>query len=178
MLTKIWKDPVGSVVIAAVILSIVGAVSTYLLGLWPTIVTWIKSVATYAVAPSQLPNWCIWLLGAVVLLIVLFALALVGKALRGDPRLLYVEDVIFKLRWRWAYLSDKNLGEVHSFCPHCDFQVFPQVASAYDAIDHIVYRCDSCGEQLAVFEDSYSELESKVRRLIQQKLRNGSWAKR
>jgi hypothetical protein len=176
-LTKIWKDPVWAAVISTAIVAAGGTVVTYLFGPWPTIGTWIKSVAAYGVATSQLPNWCIWLLGAVALPTVLFALALVWEALRGsnepDPRLLYVEDVILGLRWRWKYLSGGTFGDVHSFCPHCDFQVFPQDARAYDAIDRIAYSCDSCGAKLAEFAESHGELESKVRRFIQQKLKCG-----
>lgn len=181
MLAKLWKDPVWAAVISTAIVAAGGAIGTYLLDFWPIIGAWLKSVAAYAVAPSQLPNWAIWLLGAVALPTLLVTLAIIWQAIRGstepDPRLQYVDDVILGLRWRWKYVSGGSLSDVHSFCPHCDFQVFPLNASAYNAVDRIAFRCDSCGSDLAEFDESYDEIESKIRRFIQQKLRNGSWIK-
>jgi hypothetical protein len=87
----------------------------------------------------------------------------------------YTTDIFFGLRWRWKYFSDGGIYDAVTFCPHCDFQVFSQDVSSYRVIEHIMFRCDSCGRHLGEFQESFSSLENKTKRFIQQRLRNGSW---
>ena len=95
----------------------------------------------------------------------------------GDAALqAYTEDNFFGLRWRWNY-GNGQLSTLTTYCPHCDYQVFPANASAYRAIDRIQFHCDSCSAQLGEFEESWDALENKARRFVQQKLRNGTWSK-
>jgi hypothetical protein len=87
----------------------------------------------------------------------------------------YTVDMFFGLRWRWRYLEEGQPYEVHTFCPYCDFQVYPTNASAFRSVDRIAFHCDSCGQNLAAFDEPWEFVENKVKRFIQQKIRNGSW---
>lgn len=181
MLGKLWKDPVWGAVIAAGIVAVLGTVGTYFLDLWPTIGRYIAGIYETAQKPNGLPNWAFWLLVLTAIPTLLLALVLVWQAIApgSSPASwrAYLDDHFVGLRWRWKYFSDGTLGDVHSFCPHCDFQVFPRHASSYSAVDRIAFFCDACNRSLATFDESYEELESKIRRFIQQKVRNGTWSK-
>lgn len=87
----------------------------------------------------------------------------------------YREDLFFNLKWRWNYADDDFIYPLHTFCPNCDFQVYSKYASSYRGIDHISFECESCGRQLGKYSESTESLEDKVKRSIQQKLRNGTW---
>lgn len=181
MWKTIWKDPVWSSVIATVILATGGMAGMYFLNLWPTIGSYATDLAKSAVGPSEVPNWLFWIAVALAMPTVLFLLALLRNAFRSTTNSVtnnwhsYTEDNFFGLHWRWEYYSGGNIGGVHSFCPHCDFQVFPHQASAYSSLNCIAFHCDGCGQDLGTFNENYTSLESKVERFIQQKLRNNSW---
>lgn len=176
----LWKDPVWAAVISAGIIAAVGAGGSYLLGLWPGLSNEAGALWRVAGEQSKWSNWQVWLAVTMAFPSVLLTLALLWSAIRpstsaADWRHLYLEDQLVGLRWRWKNHSDGTLGDIHSFCPHCDFQVFSRHASAYAAVDRIDFHCDSCGRDLATFDEPYSQLESRVRRLIQQRIRAGTW---
>ena len=180
MWKALWKDPVWAPVISAGIVTAAGAGGTYLLGLWPAISDQAGSLWRTAGEQSKWSNWQVWMAVALAIPFVLLAVALLWRAIGAstsvdDWRNLYLEDKLVGLHWRWKYYPDGSLGDIHSFCPHCDFQVFPHQASAYVTIDRIGFHCDSCGRDLATFDERIEHLESRVRRHIQQKIRAGSW---
>jgi hypothetical protein len=181
MLKRIWKDPVWSSVIAGGILAVAGVGGTFFLGLWPSIGVWFLGVLAFALRPSELPNWAIWLLGAfglptlLLLLSLMWGLVRPNRDVTGKNWRAYTEDEFLGLRWRWMYLQSGNVGRPKPFCPSCDYQVFPHHASAYDVIDRIGFHCDSCGRTLPEFNESFGSLQSKIERFIQQKLRTGGW---
>jgi hypothetical protein len=89
----------------------------------------------------------------------------------------YTSDTFFACAGGWRYLDECGaiLG-LASFCPHCDFQVYPQNDSPFRAVDRIACRCDGCGRELLAFDEPVASLAGRVERFIQQKLRNGTWA--
>lgn len=179
MLKVVWKDPVWAAVIATGITAILGAMGAYLLGYWPAFQSAAATAWTFMLAPTQVSNWILALLAVPAALVVLLALALAWGlwSERSDTNsawTTYTSDNFFGLRWRWRYHAD-SIDRLVTFCPTCDYQVFPQDASAYNAIDRIAFKCDSCGQFLGSFDEPYDHLKSKAERLIQQKIRNNSW---
>lgn len=176
MLKSVWKDPVWASVIAAGITS----VGSYFAGWWPAIIQFLGAAWTFLFASSVIQNWLIGLVGLLAVPTVVFALQAAWQSThptesgRLDWRS-YKEDSFFGLRWRWSYSSIDQIQRLHTFCPHCDFQVFPERASSWDAVDRIRFRCDSCHSNLGEFQDRYESLESKTERFIQQKIRNKTW---
>lgn len=180
MLKRIWKDPVWAGVIAAVFSAGMLAVLSYLGGFWPTFALWLKGGWEYLLVETTVPNWLVLLLTLVSLPTILVGLILLWQRLRpstatGANWRSYTEDVFFGLRWRWRFGDDGDIYGVNTFCPHCDFQVFPQNASAWNAVDHIRFHCDSCHAELGDFQEAYGALKNKTERFIQQRIRNGSW---
>ena len=177
MLKKIWDHPFGKLLVV-VLTPIATALGTYLLGLWPIVMSWLKAGWAFFFQATQVAN---------VLLIVICSLALIGLGIlvfaiwanffaKGERTSWqnYTEDTFYGLRWRWRF-SEGRILNLNTFCPHCDYQVFPEQASSYRAIDAIAFTCDSCSHQLGRFEERFEDLESKVTRFIQQKARNGTW---
>ena len=80
-------------------------------------------------------------------------------------------DEFLGIRWRWRYYGNQgDVDEIHSFCPVCDYEVFPTNIPGC-----VLFRCESCGRDLRSFDMTHADLISRVIRLIQQKLRSGSW---
>ena len=182
MLKAAWKDPVWSAVIAAAVIAVISALGTYFLGFWPSIASGITIAWTWLFASTGVVNWLLLLLS----LVSTSALVIVGlvvwdssasSKVTGPHWTSYTEDRFFGLRWRWRYAGSR-IVDLNTFCPSCDFQVFPHNASAYSVVDRIGFSCDSCGKNLGEFDESLSHLESKAERFVQQKLRNGTWSTR
>lgn len=180
MLKKLWNDPVWSKVIAGAILGIGALFGTYFLNWWPTIGHFAINAYAFAFSTTHLSNWFIGILGLlatptiIVLLILIWQKIFPSTANTKDWRN-YGTDKFFGLRWRWRYFADGQIYDMHTFCPHCDFQVYAADASAYRAVDRIAFHCDSCGQGLGEFNESFESIESKVKRFVQQKIRNESW---
>lgn len=183
MVKKLWNDPVWSKVIAGVILAAGATIGAYFLNWWPNIGRFIKKGYELAFLSTNVPNWLLGLMSILSLPVILIAAALIWEKIhpketkKGPEWLSYRSDIYFNLRWRWNYFEDGNIFDLHTFCPHCDFQVFPHNASSFRMIDRIGFRCDSCGRNLGEMDESPDSLQNKVKRFIQQKLRNGFWAR-
>lgn len=89
----------------------------------------------------------------------------------------YTTDEFFGIRWRWRYGNDGGVYGLVSFCPACDYQVYAADASAYIVAPHISYRCEDCDRTLGEFEGTSEELENRVIRAIQKKIRTFTWPK-
>ena len=181
MWEKLWKDPVWSKVIATGIVAAVAALGAYLLGYWPFFRGAVSAGWNFLLAPNSIPNWVIALLvlGAVPSVILLAALA--WQVIRGEAPgsssldwTSYTTDVFFGLRWRWQY-SGGTIVRLNTFCLKCDYQLFSHEPSSYNFINRVSFSCDCCNGTLVEFKESEAELNSKVERLIQQKVRNNSW---
>jgi hypothetical protein len=170
---KIWHDPVWSKVISAAIIAAVAAAYAYYKGWLPAVLHRIVSGWIYVISPIAIPRW---LLVALVLL-GLYAVLITVKALlpqkpAGPNWTSYTTDSFDGLRWRWRYYGHE-IHNLYSFCPHCDFQVYPDDTSSYAA--RIGFRCESCGRNLGTVRGPYGAFQDKITRLIQQKLRTGSF---
>jgi hypothetical protein len=185
VLRKVWNDPVWSKVIAGAILA--AAALIYSLDWWPAIVRSFVAVSRFLAQGTSVPNWLLGLLALLTLptvAVVLFAIGISVIDRKREPQhraaaagwRSYTSDTFLGLLWRWSYISDGMPGGLASFCPHCDFQVYPHDASGFRSIDQIAYHCEACDRALVTLDESPHSLHNKVERLIQQKLRNGTWA--
>lgn len=179
MLKVIWNDPVWSKVIAASILALVAFVGTYFLNWWPIIGSYFSDGYVFITSKSLVPNWLLGMFALLVIPTLLLIGALIYSFLKPESPSApswknYTFDNFFGIVWRWKYI-DNTMSDMHTFCPHCDFQIFPKNASGFNAIDRIAFLCDSCHANLGEFNESYLSLENKAQRFSQQKIRNGSW---
>lgn len=177
---KLWHDPVWSKVIAGIILAIGAAIGAYFLDWWTAIDAFASSSYQFALSATSVPNWILMLMALLSLPTVALICAFAWQTAfpQKEDHLSwrnYTTDIYFNLRWRWKYFDDGGIYDPHTFCPHCDFQVFAQDVSSFRVIEHIAFHCDSCGRHLGEFQESFAALENKTKRFIQQKIRNGTW---
>jgi hypothetical protein len=88
----------------------------------------------------------------------------------------YTSDDFFGLDWRWHYSIYGEVESLASFCPHCDFQLYPESMDRMDSSGGSYrFRCDNCARDLGIVHESPSSLRSKVVRSIQRNQRSGQW---
>lgn len=177
VLRRIWADPVWSKVISTVIIAVPGSAALW--AGWTTFLTWINACIAFLGNATAVPNWLL-AIGVILSLIALgsgFLLAAI--ALRGavnpSPNT-YRRDYFIGMVWRWRYGIDNRVYDIVPFCPHCDFQIIPRRANAYQAVDCLVFECEHCGRFNTTINESWDDIERQVERRIHLKLRNGEWA--
>lgn len=126
MWKSIWNDPVWSKVISAAILAAAAALGTYFLDWWPVMGRYLSEGIAFSAAKSLIPNWLTAVLGLLAIPTLLLLLALAWQLLRPEKPSAadweaYTSDNFFGLLWRWRYIG-QSMSEMHTFCPHCDFQ--------------------------------------------------------
>lgn len=127
MVRKLWKDPVWSAVIAAGIV----AGTTYLLGYWPHIWQFVKSIPSLLANPVSIPLWAL-ILGVPVLSLAIPFFASFNT--KKEPRFLsYRSDTIFDIAWSWRWLP-------------------PGFHSSHYQIQDLTPRCPSCGAVLTIHD--------------------------
>ena len=179
MLKKVWADPVWSKVIATAICGI--AITAF--GWWDSIWNGLSIAWAYLMASALVPRWLFVLL-VIFALLGLFS-AYIFMALRRDAVAAakegdvdwsaYRTDEFLGLRWRWK-LNGGALYDVTVFCPSCDFQLDPLSDTLYQTLEGTKFRCD-CGCGPWSFKGSWPALEHQIKKMVQQKLRNGTWKK-
>lgn len=172
----LWSNVLGGLAVAGLL-----AIGGYLLDWWPSVRGVTIVTLEWLEARTETPNWVLcllsiptagflFLIGAGIWYKINPETAHIADAQWTD----YTKDRIFGLVWRWCYVGGV-IEQLVSFCPHCDYQVYPSNASGFAAVDRITFKCESCGRQLGTFDESVSYFESRVKRTIQQKLRNDDW---
>jgi hypothetical protein len=178
VLTKFSRHPVWSNVIAGLIVAGILAVAASTLNWWPTILRAVTAAYYFLGARTPVVNWLLGLLILIALMFVgvIVAIAIAPASRPPTPSVQdYTKDTFENLVWRWRYNVHGGIYDLTSFCPHCDFQVYPK-RSPYLAGSQSVYNCASCGRWLGVFNEPVDDLHDRVARLIEQKIRNGTWA--
>lgn len=173
-----WADPVWSKVIAS---GIVGAfvIMPTMFGLWPTIWELLRRIGAFLSATSAIQNWLIGIGIVCTILVIAVAGILLVAVLRPTKNLAewraYVADHFVGLRWQWRYADDGSVVRLVPLCASCQYQVYPHNASAFRAVPSFAFRCDLCLAATPIFEGEPAELEDKIVRMIQQKLRTDTW---
>jgi len=181
MINKVWKDPVWSKVIATGILAILVSVGTYFLDFWPSIKVALNNSWSFIFSSTYVPNW---LVGIMTLLCVLFIYAILIE-LKGNPPKeelektfkYYTKDSFLGLLWCWRYAGNQ-IDNLHSLCPHCEYQILPKNSSSYSAAPGYEYSCDDCGYSAGLIEGYPENLNQKVKLKIQKTIRTEQWRER
>jgi hypothetical protein len=172
------KHPIRNSVIASLITAAVtGLLLAIIPGGWPWVVERVGdgycATAKWLRAPIEIPAWMLILLVLVACGVLAVGIIVVVAILRGSPAEppKVTEGEFFGIKWRWGY-GPGGIERMATFCPVCDLQVHPKDGSQYRAIDSTVFRCDDGHWESELFDCSYEDLEDRVRRKIQQRLRS------
>lgn len=161
----------SKVVPSLITAAIVSLITTLIPGGWRWVFAQGLSVWRWLDSAVAIQVWFLALLSLLSLAFLVAAGVLVYAATRkpeADIAARYTEDTFFGIRWRWSY-GQHGIYDLCSFCPRCDMQVHPRHATAFQA--SVEYHCDDCGTDLQRFEFGHAEVESRVTRKIQQRLR-------
>ena len=179
MFKKIWADPVWSKVISAGIIAIVIGVWAYLSGYTLTVVDWCRDAWIFITAYSLVPNWALaigaLLAFAAVVRIIVFAWPSQSEIPTVPKWKRYKKDSFFGVMWVWDYGTNDQPSNIHSLCPECQCQIAPQYEDRWPNGTYFHFDCDACSYKVEPVEGVYSEIENKVVRFIQKKLRTGEW---
>lgn len=175
---RVWSDPVWSKVIASVILVAAPSATWYF---WPKLSEWAIRLFTFLAETTEVANWLLYILYtlsfiAVVVPVIFFIMLIRQHKSQPNPIKDYLSDEFLGMTWRWRYSADRGIYGARPFCPYCDFQIYPGDASTYRFIPITSFQCDHCHRLDTTIEGSFSDIEGKVERLIQLKLRNGEWS--
>lgn len=149
MISKIWKDPVGSALISASIIGVLG----YLSNLWTNgrvlyaldiVWDWIFAFLFFRIA-------IIWIvLGIIIIIAGLYVYVNLRQKFEqsnGIPFLSYTEDIFDGYKFRWNYTKDYfgkyKINNLQLLCPKCETPMH----SNYHGCDcprcnHDVYNSD------------------------------------
>lgn len=179
-LRKIWKDPVWSTVIATGLLFFLTATGTYFLNWWPSIQSFFKTIWQFFVASTSVPNWLLLILCICAVMVTIALGAICWAATRPSTESKswrqYTTDNFFNLKWHWSLGRDGDIYNLFPCCEGCEYQVTPtETYHGFDSERHTAFECDACNRDRVLIKGSQYEIESKVQRFIQQKLRTGSW---
>jgi hypothetical protein len=167
---SIWRKVAPSLLAPA----IVSLVTTLIPGGWTWVFGCLKVLWQWVKSPVSLPVWVPLLLS--VLLIAAFVAALkraCSAILKTSPRRNFTECNFLQVRWRWNYDELGNIVRLASFCPKCDMQVHPtRIVPQVGDGSPITYHCDECQDDVAAFDITQDEVEDRVIRLIQKRIRS------
>ncbi|OIR10426.1 hypothetical protein GALL_77380 [mine drainage metagenome] len=184
LVKKYWHDPVWSKVIAGSILAGATVVSAYVLNWWPIIGSRMSGAFAFAFtfifASTSIPNWLIAILLIPLVIGLLVIRLMVLNKLRPRKSIpdwhTYVRDAFFGIQWTWRYDETGKVIDLYSFCPSCDFQIYPRPNhNILRDFTHIHFGCENCGHKFGNFQENIAQFENKVIRHIQRNIRNGSW---
>lgn len=172
MLKKIWKDPVWSTCISGLI-----AVAAGYFGLNVLKQVW-KTTWRFLIASSLIPHGLLLvLIGLLVALVVYLGLTARSASREAGPAWKsYNQDVFAGVLWHWEYYGG-TIENLAAFCPGCDYRMRFFNPSGYNAISYLTFVCDICGSEYP-FSESLESVQSKVERLIDPKVRTGTWVTR
>jgi predicted RNA-binding Zn-ribbon protein involved in translation (DUF1610 family) len=176
LLKKLWKDPVWSKVIATGIIALIVAVATYILNLWPDILSLIKLTWGFITSSTSTPNWLLTIMAIPCFLFVMAILpSLKGKKNQTSSFTDYVKDNFEGLSWGWRY-HGQQITNLHCLCPKCQYQIIPRAEHDYQKGGFVyIYACEECGYKVSPVAIENHEFEQKIELKIQKKLRTGEW---
>ena len=178
---KHWRDPVWSSVIATSLV----AMFTYFLDWWPLFIRAILAVWEFVISSTSVSNWLlgIMIITCLLLILIIAIWYVVWKKniqylkINAQPNWRnYITDNFFNIRWTWRYDETNKMVDLYSFCPNCDFQIYPKRYSNFvREFTHINYHCENCGRDFGNFSDDIAQFENMIIRHAQRKMRNGEW---
>lgn len=152
--------------------AILSIIATLIPGGWSWVFALCKKVWRWLLSTTEIRVWllCLLVLCAISIIAagVLFLYAAVAKA---DHATNYTQDEFFGVRWSWRY-GQMGIYDLAAFCPKCDLQIYARPGwDAGSCKSRILYHCEDCKRDVQSFDCAESEIENRVMRKIQQRLR-------
>jgi len=166
MVSKVWKDPVWSKVIAVAILALLSFIGTWALDLLPPVTNGLVSAWNWVMTDVAIPMWLLLLLLVPTgLLVVAVSSALLEKV-RSNPENMpewkkYTSDHFFGARYEWQWSRYNEPEHFVPFCTMCDAMMTQFVSPSFMS-PTVQLICESCGHKGVEVEGSRGDLKRKV----------------
>ncbi|MDT0605377.1 hypothetical protein [Thalassotalea castellviae] len=171
LLKKIWKDPVGSKIIATVLT----AGFVWLLSKIQLINEFFIFIINKLTAFITIPIWFFTVLLTVSISFVIKLLMDLRISYGNDK---YTSDYIEGLSWEWKY-SGSKISELKPLCPQCKHEIIQrdirQLGYSHQTKEE--FYCEGCNFTLAINDKPVYEYYSRINRHIERKLRTKEWRK-
>jgi hypothetical protein len=174
------SHPIRDKVIAGLIVAAIIGVLGYFVPSVGTALKWVANglglLWNHFTSTISVPWWLIYLVSLYLVLRLLRSIRRYVRALppQATPDYAnYTEDVFETVLWRWLWTSDyADVKQLAPFCPVCDMIL----VSKGGGFTYVMLYCEKCREdRLHFLEGDGRELERKVRRQIDHKLRSEEW---
>ena len=188
---RAWKDPVGSKVIATVIVAAGAGIATWLWAHYQSdvIAAWHWASSEISVTPLRALAIVFGAFAAGAAWMRLFmwdkadTQSQAGSSLPVTaPNPLgpsahdrYTGDVLFGFRWRWKIAA--KTGEVYGikmYCPECDYEI-QSTAFDYPYDGGVDCMCENCGYSKNIGSIEPALFMNKVKLEAERKFRTGEW---
>jgi len=166
------QHPIRNSIIASLSTAALVSLVVWLIpGGWNWIATQASAFWSWLIASVSVARWLLICLAIAAGVLVVSIGLLAFFAYRGGGKDLdYTEDVLFGIRWRWRY-GHMGLYSICAFCPTCDLQMHQRLTVGDRGQDSIRYHCEHCRSDIQKFDGTGSEVESRIEREIQRRLR-------
>jgi hypothetical protein len=143
---------------------------------WPAVwrfVAWgVAESVEWLAAPAQIPTAVLLIMGACTIATLIVPALLIYASRSAQPGLvLPTQDEVSGIVWRWSPSSYGRFDRLTSFCPKCDYEVYPRDAAPFAYLHETSYLCEKCKWKSQVFDVTPEEVEDRVRRELQRKAR-------
>lgn len=167
-----WKNTIRDPIIVGVSILAIGAAAVWL---GSPLLAAIKLAAAEAwaflISPFPIPGWLFCVLAALALAFTAGCLWRVREAIREPEYARYTEDTFKGVLWRWEYDKQKAIVNMAPYCAQDDAHLADWPDEQWGLTN---LRCVMCEYSLRV-EGTLQDLESIVKKQIDQKIRSGDW---
>ena len=176
---KLWKDPVGSKLIATGLVAVLVMLGPWR-GVWVQIKTALNAVGGALLYQVEIPIWLILILVPCVLLLIPFLQSF--KSDNEESFVKYKSDEIFCINWSWdwslsGYNNDKySIKNLTARCPKCN-SLLRLNSGHFEFVQCINDECNWQwhGNRNVNKRIEQEELEVKVLHVIDRKIKNNEY---
>ena len=162
-------------IVVGVAIAGIGGLFSLIPGGWMWLWAWIGALWRHLGQSSAVPNWLLYVLGAVsISTVALIAWAFMARATEA-PWKSYVEDVFDGVRWRWSFAGN-SISSLRPYCAQCDTALVRSESHAsYGQREAVALYCERCGHKCLEREGSFYDLEGAVGRRVDRNIRAEEW---
>ena len=171
---SIKSNVIGGVLTAGC-LAIVAYIWAFAPGVWKWFTDLLASIWTHLTTPASVPTWWLYALYAISAITVLTLALRIRSAIKATGPIVteYREDRFFGAIWRWKYFQGGPTG-IWAFCPACDTVLVYSYQRDFGDLKTALH-CETCNRTILTESGDKDDLQGKVHRQIDRKIRNGEW---
>lgn len=124
-----------------------------------------KAIVWFFQSSLSIPVW----LFSILVIIVCLSIFTIIVRLKSPEWESYKEDKFDRLTWRWNY-NNSNIINVCPYCPIDDTLLTYRYIGGIGKIESI-FICDTCKREFGPYSGSISDIENRIKRQIDRKIR-------